>query len=295
MPNSILERLNEPEILIAPGAYDSFTARLIEVSGFEVVYLSGAGVSYTSLGQPDSGLVTQTQMVARVRAISDAVDLPLIADGDTGFGNAVNVYQTVQLYEDAGANAIQLEDQQFPKRCGHLSGKELVSAAEMAAKVHAAVDARKTTDFLIIARTDALTVAGLDEALQRAQLYKDAGADIIFVESPLSKPELQEIGEAFPKTLLMANMVEGGKTPILDASELQEMGFDLVIYPNSLTRRFALSGLALLEELKTKGTTSHLLDTMMPFTDLNQLLGMDRLKELEHSYLPRPDEKLTSP
>ena len=290
MSTSLRQRLSEGKILIAPGAYDAFTARLIEISAFEAVYLSGAGVAYTALGQPDVGLLTQTEMAARVASVANALSVPLIADGDTGYGNAVNLIRTIQLYERAGAAAIQLEDQQFPKRCGHLSGKELVPAEEMVSKIHAACAARQSDEFLIIARTDARGVAGLDEAIQRGHHYVEAGADILFIESPRSRDELVQIGQEFPNTLLMANMVEGGQTPLLSADELQALGFALVIFPNSLTRCFARVGLDLLAELKHRGTTREQLDQMMPFTELNQLLGIEQFRELERRYLPAPDK-----
>jgi 2,3-dimethylmalate lyase len=288
---SLRQRLSRAEILVAPGAYDALTARLIEASGFEAVYLSGAGVSYTALGQPDLGLLTQTEMVGRVASVAEAVALPLIADGDTGYGSAVNLMRTVRHYEQAGAAAIQIEDQRFPKRCGHLSGKELLPAEEMAGKIRAARAARRSEEFLIIARTDARSVAGLDEAVRRGRNYVEAGADVLFVESPHSRDELQAIGHAFPNVPLLANMVEGGKTPLLGADELQAMGYSLVIFPNSLTRRFARAGLELLAELKARGSTDHLLDQMMPFAELNQLLGIERYRQLERTYLPPPDDQ----
>ena len=286
--SSLKELLSQNGILVVPGSYDAFTARLIESSGFNAVYLSGAGVSYTTLGQPDTGLITQTQMAARIRTIANAISIPLIADGDTGYGNAINVFQTVQLFEQAGAVAIQLEDQQFPKRCGHLSGKELVTPEEMTAKIRAAIDARKSNDFLIIARTDALTNLGIEEAIRRGKIYAEAGADVLFIESPMSAEDLDAIAQAFPNIPLMANMVEGGKTPLLTAEELQTLGYKLVIYPNSLTRRFAYAGLELLSELKSSGTTRQVLNEMMPFQELNQLLGIESLQEMERAYLPSP-------
>jgi len=292
--DTLKERISQEKILVAPGAYDAFTGKLIEASGFEAVYLSGAGVSYSALGQPDTGLVTQSQMVDRVQSLTDILNVPLIADGDTGYGNAINVMKTVRLYEKAGASAIQLEDQQFPKRCGHLSGKELVSKQEMSEKIRAALNSRQSDEFLIIARTDALTVIGLDEALQRGHQYLEAGADVLFVESPTNEQELETIAKEFQGVPLMANMVEGGITPIVSAEILEEMGYDLVIYPNSLTRRFAFAGLDLLKELGTTGSTNGKIDEMMPFTELNELLGIEELKLLEEEFLPRPDENSTS-
>ena len=287
---NLRKRFSESKILVAPGAYDAFTAKLIESSGFESVYLSGAGVSYTLLGQPDTGQVTQTQMVEKVGTVANATGIPLIADGDTGYGNAVNVMETVRRYEHAGAAAIQLEDQQFPKRCGHLSGKELIPADEMVGKIRAAIDARASDEFLIIARTDALGVTGMQEAILRGTKYVDAGADMLFVESPRSSEELESIANEFSEIPLMANMVEGGKTPLLSADELESMGYSLVIYPNSLTRRFARAGLDLLADLHGNGTTRARLDKMMPFQELNAMLGIEDLKKLEQNYLPRPEK-----
>ena len=287
---NLRKRFSESKILVAPGAYDAFTAKLIESSGFESVYLSGAGVSYTLLGQPDTGQVTQTQMVEKVGTVANAIGIPLIADGDTGYGNAVNVMETVRRYEHAGAAAIQLEDQQFPKRCGHLSGKELIPADEMVGKIRAAIDARASDEFLIIARTDALGVAGLEEAILRGKKYVDAGADMLFVESPNSMEELKTVTDEFSEIPLMANMVEGGVTPLLSADELESMGYSLVIYPNSLTRRFARAGLDLLADLHGNGTTRARLDKMMPFQELNAMLGIEDLKKLEQNYLPRPEK-----
>jgi 2-methylisocitrate lyase-like PEP mutase family enzyme len=286
---NLCERLAQPTILVAPGAYDGLTARLIELSGFEAVYMSGAGVSYSTYGTPDLGLVTLTEMTAHIEQMSRATTLPIIADGDTGYGNAINAQQTIRNYERAGASAIQLEDQQFPKRCGHLSGKELISADEMSGKIRAACDARQSDAFQIIARTDARSVLGLDAAIERGQQYIEAGADVLFIESPHSADELRTIGATFQNIPLMANMVEGGKTPLLSADELEGLGFRLVIFPNSLTRHFAQTGLAFLKSLKEHGTTQPQLDHMMPFQELNEMLGIDHYRDLEQKYLPQGD------
>jgi 2-methylisocitrate lyase-like PEP mutase family enzyme len=283
---SLRQRLNQAEILIAPGVYDGLTATLVEKAGFEAVYLSGAGVSYSTYGQPDLGLITQTEMAQRVAAVAHSTSLPVIADGDTGYGNAINVMRTVHLFEQAGAQAIQLEDQQFPKRCGHLSGKELITADEMIGKIRAACDSRTSGDFLIIARTDARSVLGMDEALKRGEKYVEAGADVLFIESPYSKEELEEIGRMFIDIPLMVNMVEGGKTPIHSANQLQAMGFSLVIFPNSLTRHFAYTGLDFLKTLKAQGSTKSQLDQMMNHQDLNDLLGLETFRQQEQTYLP---------
>ena len=292
MTISLRQRLEEPSILVAPGAYDAFTARLIETSEFEAVYFSGAGLSYTSLASPDLGLLTQAEVVDRVRSIANVIDVPLIADGDTGYGNATNVRRTVQLYEQAGASAIQLEDQQFPKRCGHFAGKELIPADEMAGKIRAAASARESSEFLIIARTDAASVVGIEAAIDRSQKYAEAGADVLFVESPQSEGELQNVAQALPNSPLMANMVEGGRTPLIQAETLEQLGYSLVIYPNSLTRRFAQAGLELLEELRRSGTTKSMNRQMMSLGELNELLDLDAFRSFEDEYLPKPNTSL---
>jgi methylisocitrate lyase len=289
------ELLARDQILIAPGAYDGLTARLIEEAGFEAVYMSGAGSSFTKLGQPDLGLLSLTEMAQNATYIAGATALPVIADGDTGYGNAINVQRTVREYERSGVAAIQLEDQAFPKRCGHLSGKELISAEEMAGKVQAACAARQDPDFVIIARTDARSVLGLDEALRRAKLYLEAGADVIFVESPYSEMELRTVAKRFAGVPLLANMVEGGRTPLLSAQALQDMGYQIVIFPNSLTRRFARAGLNLLATLRTEGTTRLWLDQMLDFTEINDLFDIEHFRQLERNFLPAPNSPTNKP
>jgi 2-methylisocitrate lyase-like PEP mutase family enzyme len=284
--STLRERLGRPEIVMAPGVYDAFTARLVEAAGFEAAFLTGAGVSYSVLGQPDVGLVTQTEMAERVRSVAGAVKIPVVCDGDNGHGNAINLMRTVRLFEANGAAAVQFEDQSFPKRCGHLSGSALIPEAEMAGKIRAACAARASRDLVIIGRTDARGTLGLDEALRRGRAYLAAGADVIFVEAPRSREELVAIAKAFPGVPLMANMVEGGKTPLFTAAELSELGVRLVIFPSSLLRRFARAGAELLAELRGRGTTSHLMDQMEPFAEFNRLLGLDELSELEERFIP---------
>ena len=266
------KRLASDPILVAPGAYDALFARLVERAGFEAVYLTGSGVSYSTLAAPDIGLVTADAMTAKVRELTAAVGLPIIADGDTGYGDEANVARTVREYERGGAAAIQIEDQVSPKRCGHYAGKELVEIAEMRARLQAALGARHDPDFVVIARTDAVSVAGFDAALDRAQAYADAGADMVFVEAPESREQLA----AIPKTLhavAMANMVEGGRTPIVSAEELQEMGYRLVIYPNAITRTVARAALDMLGVLRREGSTLSRLDQMLSFAELTDLVG----------------------
>lgn len=280
-----LRRLLDREaILMVPGAYDGLTAMLAVKAGFEALYMTGAGVSYSTLGKPDIGLLTQTEMALRAATLAQAADgVPVIADGDTGYGNALNVMRTIAEYERAGAAAIQLEDQTFPKRCGHMAGKELIPAEEAASKIAAAVAARRDPDFVIIARTDALAVLGWDEALHRARMYTDAGADLIFIEAPQSVAQLAAIPPS--QTLpCMANMVEGGSTPLLTADELQAMGFKLVIFPNAVTRVIARAAQELYQGMHLARGTSPFLDRMLTFNQLNDLLGLPQLQALEQRF-----------
>jgi len=269
---TLRELIAGPRIAVLPGAYDALTARLAERAGFAAVYLSGAGVSYTHLAQPDVGLVTLDEMLRRAEAITAAVRIPVLADGDTGFGNAINARRTVRAYERAGLAGIQLEDQTFPKRCGHLDGKEVIAAEEMAGKIAAAVDARSSDDFVVVARTDALATAELDEALRRLRLYADAGADVLFADGPTTLEQLAAIPRALPRPV-MANMVEGGRTPLVSAGELERMGYRIAIFPNSLVRLFARQGAKLLAALRTDGTTAGARGEMLTFDELNEMLG----------------------
>ena len=237
------------------GVYDPLTALIAERAGFEALYVSGAAIAYTRLGRPDIGLVSLSEVVDTVALIRDRVDSNLIVDADTGYGNALNVERTVRLLERAGASAIQLEDQDFPKRCGHLDNKALIPAAEMAGKIKAAVDARRSDDTLIIARTDAVAVEGFDQAAARAARYRDAGADMLFIEAPRERAELARIGALMGKaTPLMANMVEGGKTPMLSAQELQALGFAMVIFPGAIVRALAKTAEDFYAALKAHGS-----------------------------------------
>ena len=236
---SLRARLARPQILIAPGVYDPLTSLVAEQTGFEALYVSGAAIAYTRLGRPDIGLVSMSEVVETVTLIRDRVRAHLVVDADTGYGNALNVERTVRLLERAGANAIQIEDQGFPKRCGHLDDKALIPASEMAGKIKAATDTRQSPDTLIIARTDAVAVEGFDRAIERALLYRDAGADLLFIEAPKAREELEKITIRAGGTVpLMANMVEGGKTPMLSASELETLGFSLVIFPGESSARW---------------------------------------------------------
>ena len=231
-------RLNRAPAVLAPGVFDALSAALAEQAGFEALYLSGASIAYTALGRPDIGLVSMTEVAEVLGRIRERVALPVIVDADTGFGNALNVQRVVRLFERAGATVIQLEDQSFPKRCGHLQGKSLISAGEMAGKVRAAVDARDRA--LIMARTDAIAVEGFDAALDRAERYLEAGADILFIEAPEDAAQMQAITARFAARVpLLANMVEGGRTPLAATDELSALGYRLVIFPGGLVRTLA--------------------------------------------------------
>jgi 2-methylisocitrate lyase-like PEP mutase family enzyme len=272
-------RLASAPALLAPGAYDAFSALLVEQAGFEAIYMSGASISYTQIGRPDIGLMSSSQVADIIGRVADRVSIPLIVDADTGFGNALNVRHTVKVFERMGAAALQLEDQTAPKRCGHLAGKALVSAPEMVGKIKAAVDARSSEATLIIARTDAIAVDGFEHALERASHYVQAGADVIFVEAPQSLDQMAAICRAFPDTTLLANMVEGGKTPILTCDELSDMGFRLVIAPGSMVRAHAFMAQEFLGQLKASGTTAGFRDRMMNFAQINDMLGLSQLVE----------------
>ena len=285
-------RLVKPPIVIAPGIYDPLTALIAERAGFEALYVSGAAIAYTRLGRPDIGLVSMSEVVETVALIRDRVRAHLVVDADTGYGNALNVERAVRLLERAGANAIQLEDQDFPKRCGHLDDKTLIPAQEMAGKIKAAVDVRASSETLIIARTDAIAVEGFDGAVARAALYRDAGADILFIEAPRQRDELARVvKQAAGKVPLMANMVEGGKTPILPARELQELGFSLVIFPGGIVRALAKTAEEFYRSLKTHGTTDPFRPRMFDFAALNDLIGTTELMALGKQYeaVPAPD------
>ena len=275
--------LARQEILVAPGAYDGLSARLVESAGFEAVYVTGYGLSASVLGKPDTGLLSLTEMASRVSAIAETVSVPVIADGDTGYGNAVNVARTVREYEKAGAACIQLEDQVAPKKCGHMLGREVIPAAEMAGKIRAACDARRDDDFLIMARTDARTTHGIDEAIERGALYEEAGADILFIESPESVEEMRRITSSFGVPVI-ANMVEHGRTPFLKTSELEEIGYDIVIFPVGPLYAAAKAVGAVLEKLKRAGTTADCIKDMIPFAEFNALMGLDGIRDMEKKY-----------
>lgn len=272
--------IEAPEIAVAPGVYDALTARIAEQAGFGSVYLSGASVAYTRFGVPDIGLVTLTEMRDVLAAITDRTDTPVTVDADNGHGNALNVQRTVRAFEGAGAAAIQLEDQSLPKRCGHLQGKQLVSTEEMAGKIKAACDARRNDATTIIARTDAIAVEGFGAAMARAEAYLEAGADMLFVEAPESEDELATIPKRFAGRLpVMANMVEGGATPMRDVGQLQDLGYSFVIFPGALVRRLAFATERFFAGLHDAGTTDGFRAEMHDLASLNALLGTDEFLE----------------
>lgn len=271
-------------IVVAPGAHDALTAKIIEQVGFSAVYMTGYGQAASHLGKPDVGLLTLTEMVARASNIVEAVNVPVIADADTGFGNAVNVMRTLREYEKAGVAAIQLEDQVAPKKCGHMTGRQVVSKEEMVGKIKAAADVRTDPDLMIIARTDARTVHGIGEALERAKAYEEAGADILFIESPESVEEMKQITTSF-KVPVLANMVEGGRTPFLPVKELQDLGYDLVIFPTASTYLVTKALTRLMTVLKETGTTASLIPEMITFEQFNDLIGLTKIREIESIYV----------
>lgn len=283
-PTQKLRRLlSRDGIVVVPGAADALVARIIEKAGFPAVYMTGAGTSYTTLGRPDIGLLTMSEMVGKAACLAGAVDIPVIADADTGYGGVHNIRRTVMEFERAGVAGIQIEDQVMPKKCGHLRDKQVVPRDEALDRVKAALDARRDPDFIIIARTDALAVHGLDEALERGRIFAEAGADVIFVEAPRSVEEMRAVTAAINAPML-ANMVEGGKTPLFSAAELEAIGYKVAIFPNSAIRAIAWSVTRLMAELKRTGTTTGLLPEMMNFTDLNRLMGLEEINEMDRLY-----------
>jgi 2-methylisocitrate lyase-like PEP mutase family enzyme len=277
-------RLARKPIVVAPGVYDALTAHLAEQAGFSTVYVSGAAIAYTRLGRPDIGLVAMSEVADTIAVIRDRVSANLVVDADTGYGNALNVSRTIRLFERAGANAIQLEDQAFPKRCGHLDDKTLIPVDEMVGKIKAALDARHSHETLVIARTDAIAVEGFERAIARAISYRDAGADILFVEAPKTRAELQRIPSAVSDVPLMANMVEGGKTPPLAAADLEAIGFSLVIFPGAIVRALARTASEFYASLAAHGTSEPFLDRMYDFAALNDVIGTPEMIALGKGY-----------
>ncbi|HEY4829937.1 MAG TPA: isocitrate lyase/PEP mutase family protein [Solirubrobacteraceae bacterium] len=282
--SALPERFEAGEMVLAPGCYDALGARLIEQAGFPAAYMTGFGSAASYLGRPDVGLMTMSEMVDNARQIAEAVDIPVIADADTGYGNSLNVIRTVREYEAAGVAAIHLEDQVTPKKCGHMDDKQLVPAHEMASKIAAAAAARRSPDFLIIARTDARAVEGLDAALRRARRYREAGADALFVEAPQSVSEIEAIAQEFTDVPLLFNYAEGGKTPAVSYELLRELGFSLVIFPLTLLLSATGAMRAALARVKADGTPIGLLPSLVGFDEFLSLVGIDDVRELERRF-----------
>jgi carboxyvinyl-carboxyphosphonate phosphorylmutase len=279
------ELLAQPDLLVAPGAYDALSARLIAQAGFPAVYMTGFGTAASVLGQPDVGLLTMSEMVSRAAALAAVIgERPLIADADTGYGNPINVRRTVHEYERAGVAAIHIEDQVWPKKCGHMEGKQVIPLDEMVQKIRAAVDARRDPDFVVIARTDANAVYGLEDALRRGQAYREAGADVIFIEAPRSLEELRAIAQTFPDVPLLYNWAESGKTPLLSLEEIHALGFKLVIFPVSLLFAATQTLLSLLEVLKQGQTPTVFAEHTISFSQFTDQVGLPDIQSLERRY-----------
>lgn len=271
---TLKSRLSEGKILVAPGIHDGLTASIAQAAGFEALYLSGAAVAYTRLGRPDIGLTSVSEMADTMALIADRVTVPVIIDADTGFGNALNAQRTMRQYERAGAAALQVEDQTYPKRCGHLKDKTLIGVGEMTGKIRAMADARKSPETLIVARTDAIAVDGFDAAIDRAETYREAGADVLFIEAPQTRAQLQTIAARFSgRVPLLANMVEGGATPMHDAADLEAIGFSLVIFPGGIVRALARTAQDYYASLQAHGSNAPFADRMHDFDGLNEVIG----------------------
>ena len=274
----LMARQDAGELIVAPGVYDMISLRLADRLGFEALYMTGYGTVASHLGLPDAGLATYSDMVGRVERMAQMARTPLIADADTGYGGLLNVEHTVRGYERAGAAGIQIEDQEFPKRCGHTPNRRVIDAGDMALKVKVAVESRSSRDFLVIARTDARTSLGLDEALRRADLYARAGADILFIESPETEPELERIGAAFRGSRwLVVNMVEGGRTPILEAHDLARLGFAMAIYPATGFLAAAAALECVYKDLLQHGSSTPAADRLLSFEAMHSLMGFDEV------------------
>lgn len=279
--------LSQEKAILVPGIYDAFSAKIFKQAGFKVLYMTGSGLTASLTGMPDVGILTMTEMVNHARNIVNAVDLPLICDADDGYGNPINVIRTVKEYERAGVAGIHIEDQVAPKKCGHFEDKQVIPAEEMVKKIEAALYAREDDQFLLIARTDSRSIKGLEEALKRARLYSEAGADMIFLESPQSVDELKTISGELSDIPLLVNMVEGGKTPILPFEDLQEMGFKIVLYPTSSIRAAAKTLQELAEGLGRKKDTKEFETRLVTFGERNEITGLADIKELEKRFLKK--------
>lgn len=285
--SALRQRLNAGEFIVAPGVYDMISALSADRMGFPALYMTGYGVSASHLGLPDAGLATYSDMVSRVDTIARGTKTPLIADADTGFGGLLNVDHAVKGYERAGAAAMQIEDQEFPKRCGHTPGRRVVPIEDMCRKIKVAVEARDSRDFLIIARTDARTTLGVDEAIRRGEAFAEAGADILFIESPESEEEMATICSRLKGTPLLANIVEGGRTPVLPRERLEALGYQISIHPGSAFLAAAAAYRGIYETLKNTGATIGSNTPIMPFSDMNTLLNFDKVWAFEQRHPER--------
>ena len=290
-PRQIFKQLlKRDKLLVAPGCFDGLSARLVEAAGFEALYLSGGAVA-RSMGLPDIGLVTMSEVIERAAQVVAAVKIPVIADADTGYGNAINLVRTVREYERVGVAAIHIEDQITPKRCGHLDGKEVISLAEMEKKLEAALASRSDPEFCIIARTDARGVHGLDDAIKRGRAFARLGVDVVFIEAPQSEAELEEIPRALPDIPLLVNVFKGGKTPMLPVERLQRMGYRIAIYPSE-TQRAALHAMTqALNLLNREGTTEAMDQALTTFKERDQIVGLDDWQQLERQFLAVESDK----
>ena len=276
--------LSKPGCIVAPGVADALAARLVALEGFEAVYMTGFGTSLTRLGAPDVGLLTASEMIDNATRIVDASGLPVIADADTGYGNPINTRRTIRDYERAGVAGVHIEDQVWPKRCGHLAGKRVIPTAEMVAKIKAACDARSDPDFTVIARCDAIAVEGLEAALERGERYREAGADMLFIEAPVGRGEVERVAAHFKGVPLLYNMAASGKTPDLPADELGRLGFKLAIYPNWIILAAIPAMQTMLRELKAKGSIADIRGKVTTFREFTEIAGLPEVQELEKRY-----------
>ena len=279
----IRRSLKEKGQLIMPGVYDALSAKIASKTGFEVIFITGYSLAATMLGEPDFGILTQTEMLSAAQRICSVTDVPVIVDADTGYGNAINVIRTVDELIRIGAGGMFLEDQVWPKRCGHMKGKQVIALEEQLKKLRAATDTKKTRDFFIVARTDARQALGLNEAITRGIAFKQAGADAVFIEAPESKEEMREISRNVPGPLV-ANMLERGVTPLMGPQELRDLGFDLVVWPLAPVYSVAKSLAEVYGTLRREGTTTEILDRLMPFDEFNRIVGLEEKYQLDEKY-----------
>ena len=279
--------LDSGQTIVAPGAFDPLAARLVEEAGFPAVYMTGFGTSAALIGRPDVGLLTMTEMAESAGRIAACVDIPVIADADTGYGNPLNVIRTVGAYEAAGVAGIHIEDQVAPKKCGHMDGKLVIPAEEMVAKVRAAVEARTQPEFVIIARTDARAVEGLERALERGRMYREAGADVLFIEAVVTEAEAEEAARAFPGVPLLFNWAEGGKTPPISLERLKELGYRIVIFPISTLLAATAAMRWILQEIAEAGTPAAAMNTLPTFGEFTDFIGLPQVREIEQRYAAR--------